>query len=123
MEVKVKELREHHVIFTVNNALVDNGAANEGYPSGSYARGGLVMPEVVHQIVVLRINDQNAGGGGGGNGGVGGLGGNGWFSFGLSGGHGGTPLQTYGAAPTYPVTTYYSPSQTYHGWWWWSRYN
>ncbi|HEY4964789.1 MAG TPA: T9SS type A sorting domain-containing protein, partial [Puia sp.] len=32
-----------------------------------------------------------------------------------SGGHGGTPLQTYGAGPIYPVTTYYSPSRLIMG--------
>ncbi len=101
--------------ITVNNALVDNGAANEGYPSGSYARGGAGNAGGGASDSDPTANDQNAGGGGGGNGGVGGLGGNGWFSFGLSGGHGGTPLQTYGAAPTYPITTYYSPSRLIMG--------
>ncbi len=101
--------------ITVNNALVDNGAANEGYPSGSYARGAPGNAGGGASDSDPSANDQNAGGGGGGNGGVGGLGGNGWFSFGLSGGHGGTPLQTYGAAPTYPVTTYYSPSRLIMG--------
>ncbi len=101
--------------ITVNNALVDNGAANEGYPSGSYARGGAGNAGGGASDSDPTSNDQNAGGGGGGNGGIGGLGGNGWFSFGLSGGHGGTPLQTYGVAPFYPVTTYYSPSRLIMG--------
>ena len=101
--------------ITVNNALVDNGAANEGYPSGSYARGGPGNAGGGGSDSDPTSNDQNSGGGGGANGGVGGLGGNGWFSFGLSGGHGGTPLQTYGAAPFYPVTTYYSPSRLIMG--------
>jgi Secretion system C-terminal sorting domain len=101
--------------ITVNNALVDNGAANEGYPSGSYARGGAGNAGGGASDSDPTSNDQNAGGGGGGNGGVGGLGGNGWFSFGLSGGHGGTPLQTYGAAPTYPITTYYGPGRLIMG--------
>jgi hypothetical protein len=101
--------------ITVNNALVDNGAANEGYPSGSYARGGAGNAGGGASDSRPANNDENAGGGGGGNGGMGGLGGNGWFSFGLSGGHGGTPLQTYGASPIYPVTTYYSPSRLIMG--------
>ena len=101
--------------LTINNVLVDNGAANEGYPSGSYARGGAGNAGGGASDSRPASNDENAGGGGGGNGGVGGLGGNGWFSFGLSGGHGGTPLQTYGAAPIYPVTTYYSPSRLIMG--------
>src|SRR5664279_269866 len=101
--------------ITVNNALVDNGAANEGYPSGSYARGGAGNAGGGASDSRPASNDENAGGGGGGNGGMGGLGGNGWFSFGLSGGHGGTPLQTYGAGPIYPVTTYYSPSRLIMG--------
>ncbi len=38
------------------------------------------------------------------------LGGNGWFSFGFTGGHGGTAFQTYA-----PTTTYYSPSRLIMG--------
>jgi hypothetical protein len=91
-----------------NNALVDNVV--EGYPSGSYARGGAGNAGGGASDSNPTSNDQNAGGGGGGNGGAGGLGGNGWFSFGLSGGHGGTAFQTYG-----PVTTYYSPSRLIMG--------
>ncbi len=56
-----------------------------------------VMPVVAVQTVIPDSNDQNSGGGGGGNGGAGGLGGNGWFSFGYTGGRGGTAFQTYGA--------------------------
>jgi hypothetical protein len=96
-----------------NNVLVDNVV--EGYPSGSYCRGGAGNAGGGATDSDPSANDQNAGGGGGGNGGSGGLGGNGWFSFGLTGGHGGTPLQTYGAAPIYPITTYYSPSRLIMG--------
>ena len=72
----------------VNNALVDNVV--EGYPGGSNARGGPANGGGGATDSNPTSNDQNAGGGGGGNGGAGGLGGNGWFSFGFSGGHGGT---------------------------------
>ncbi len=88
----------------VNNALVDNGVANEGYPGGSNARGGPANGGGGATDSDPTSNDQNAGGGGGGNGGAGGLGGNGWFSFGYSGGHGGTAF-SIGA------TNYYSPSR------------
>src|SRR5450432_833878 len=92
----------------INNSLVDNVV--EGYPSGSYARGGAGNAGGGASDSNPNSNDQNAGGGGGGNGGAGGLGGNGWQSFGLSGGHGGTAFQTYG-----PVITYYSPKRLIMG--------
>ncbi len=87
----------------VNNALLDN--VLEGYPSGSYARGAPANGGGGATDSDPTSNDQNAGGGGGGNGGAGGLGGNGWFSFGLTGGRGGSAFSTTG-----PVT-YYSPSR------------
>jgi hypothetical protein len=93
-----------------NNATVDNGAANEGYPGGSYARGAVANAGGGAADSDPPSNDQNAGGGGGGNGGSGGNGGNGWQSFGVTGGYGGTPFQTYG-----PTTTYYSPSRLIMG--------
>ncbi len=87
-----------------NNALVDNTI--EGYPGGSYARGAPANAGGGASDSDPSSNDQNAGGGGGGNGGTGGLGGNGWYSFGFTGGHGGTAFQTFS-----PTTTYYSPSR------------
>ena len=89
-------------------ALVNTGV--EGYPSGSYARGGAGNAGGGGSDSNPTNNDQNSGGGGGGNGGAGGLGGNGWFSFGFTGGRGGTAFQTYG-----PITTYYSPSRLIMG--------
>jgi hypothetical protein len=85
-----------------NNVLVDNVV--EGYPGGSNARGGPANGGGGATDSNPVSNDQNAGGGGGGNGGAGGLGGNGWFSFGFSGGHGGTAF-SIGA------TNYYSPKR------------
>jgi hypothetical protein len=99
--------------LTVNNALVDLGALNEGYPGGSYARGGAANAGGGASDSHPSANDQNAGGGGGGNGGAGGLGGNGWQSFGLSGGHGGTAFATFTAGPV--TTTYYSPGRLIMG--------
>jgi hypothetical protein len=96
--------------LTINNVLVDNGAANEGYPGGSYARGAPGNAGGGASDSDPTSNDQNAGGGGGGNGGAGGLGGNGWFSFGFSGGKGGTAFQTY-----VPTVSYYSPSRLIMG--------
>jgi hypothetical protein len=93
-----------------NNALVDNGAANEGYPGGSYARGAVANGGGGAADSDPPSNDQNAGGGGGGNGGTGGTGGNGWQSFGVTGGYGGTKFQTYS-----PTVTYYSPSRLIMG--------
>src|SRR5450432_4635061 len=90
-----------YVLF--NGALVDNIV--EGYPSGSRARGAPGNAGGGATDSDPTSNDQNAGGGGGGNGGAGGLGGNGWFSFGFSGGKGGSMFATTG-----PVT-YYSPSR------------
>jgi hypothetical protein len=89
-------------------ALVNTGL--EGYPSGSYARGAPGNAGGGGSDSNPTNNDQNSGGGGGGNGGAGGLGGNGWFSFGFTGGRGGSPFQTSG-----PVTTYYSPSRLIMG--------
>ena len=89
-------------------ALVNTGV--EGYPSGSYARGAPGNAGGGGSDSNPSSNDQNSGGGGGGNGGSGGLGGNGWFSFGYTGGRGGTPFQTYG-----PVVTYYAPNRLIMG--------
>ncbi len=91
-----------------NNALVDNVV--EGYPGGSYSRGAPGNAGGGATDSNPTSNNQNAGGGGGGNGGAGGLGGNGWYSFGFSGGHGGSSFKT--ASPT---TTYASPSRLIMG--------
>jgi hypothetical protein len=89
-------------------ALVNTGA--EGYPSGSYARGGAGNAGGGGSDSDPNNNDQNSGGAGGGNGGAGGGGGNGWFSFGVTGGRGGTAFRTYA-----PNTFYYSPSRLIMG--------
>jgi len=89
-------------------ALVNTGV--EGYPSGSYARGGPGNAGGGASDSDPDNNDQNAGGGGGGNGGAGGNGGNGWYSFGATGGKGGTAFRTYG-----PNTFYYSPGRLIMG--------
>ena len=99
MAVKQKELPVHRDLSTLITLLVDNVV--EGYPGGSNARGGPANGGGGATDSNPASNDQNAGGGGGGNGGAGGLGGNGWFSFGFSGGHGGTAF-SIGA------TNYYS---------------
>ncbi|HEV3222849.1 MAG TPA: T9SS type A sorting domain-containing protein [Puia sp.] len=91
-----------------NNVLVDNVV--EGYPGGSYCRGGPGNAGGGATDSDPSANDQNAGGGGGGNGGAGGLGGNGWFSFGFTGGRGGTAFQTYS-----PIVTYYAPNRLIMG--------
>jgi hypothetical protein len=83
----------------------------EGYPSGSYARGGAGNAGGGGTDSDPDQNDQNSGGGGGGNGGAGGLGGNGWYSFGVTGGMGG-----YRFATTNPSTVnYYSPGRLIMG--------
>jgi hypothetical protein len=95
-----------------NNALVDNGAANEGYPGGSYARGAPGNAGGGANDNDPPGNDQNAGGGGGGNGGAGGGGGRGWFSGGYVGGRGGTAFVTF---PISAATTYYAPNRLIMG--------
>jgi len=70
--------------------LVDNGAANEGYPNGSYARGAPGTAGGGGTDGDPPANDDNSGGGGGANGGTGGLGGDGWHATTPSGGYGGT---------------------------------
>ena len=98
--------------ITVNNALVDNGAANEGYPGGSYARGAPGNAGGGGSDTRPNNNDENSGGGGGGNGGAGGVGGNGWFAFGATGGRGGTSFVTF---PITAATTYYAPNRLIMG--------
>jgi hypothetical protein len=94
--------------LNVNNVLVNTGV--EGYPSGSYARGAPGNAGGGATDSDPGSNDQNAGGGGGGNGGAGGLGGNGWYSFGYTGGRGGSQFSTTG-----PTTNYYSPGRLIMG--------
>ncbi len=91
-----------------NTTLITN--PSEGYPGGSYARGGAGNAGGGGTDSNPDANDQNSGGGGGGNGGAGGLGGNGWYSFGYTGGKGGFLFATMG-----PYTTYYSPNRLIMG--------
>ncbi|PWT77185.1 MAG: hypothetical protein C5B59_04615 [Bacteroidetes bacterium] len=93
-----------------NGVLLDNGAAKEGYPNGSFARGapGNAGGGATDSDPIS--NDQNAGGGGGANGGIGGYGGNGWYSFGATGGRGGMNFLN----PT-TYAPYYSPSRLVMG--------
>ncbi len=72
----------------VNNAgtLLDNGAANEGYPGGSYGRGAPGNAGGGGNDGVPASNSENSGGAGGGNGGAGGRGGNAWNSGAVVGG-------------------------------------
>ena len=65
----------------INNAgaLLDNGAANEGYLNGSYGRGAPANAGGGGTDGQPSSNAYNSGGGGGGNGGAGGVGGNAWF--------------------------------------------
>ena len=60
--------------------LLDNGAAVEGYPNGSYGRGAPGNAGGGSTDGDVAGNSQNSGGAGGGNGGVGGRGGNTWSS-------------------------------------------
>jgi uncharacterized repeat protein (TIGR01451 family) len=62
---------------------------NEGYPSGSFARGAPGNAAGGATDADPTANDQNDGGGGGANGGTGGNGGFAWNSAGLVGGYGG----------------------------------
>jgi len=78
-----------------NGTLLDNGL--EGYPNGSYARGGAGNAGGGSTDGNPGANDENSGGGGGGNGGYGGIGGNAWNSGLVSGGYGGAPFP--GSAP------------------------
>ena len=95
-----------------NFTLIDNVV--EGYPSGSFARGGAGNAGGGATDSDPPANDQNAGGGGGGNGGIGGNGGWGWKTAGISGGFGGFSFTTVSlVAPT--VVTYNSPSRLIMG--------
>ena len=93
-----------------NFTLVDNVV--EGYPGGSFARGAPGNAGGGATDSDPASNDQNAGGGGGGNGGSGGTGGNGWFTFGATGGRGGTRFRTTSPAP---ITIWSSPSRLIMG--------
>ncbi|PAX45787.1 hypothetical protein CK510_29845, partial [Brunnivagina elsteri CCALA 953] len=75
-----------------NNTLIDNGAANEGYPDGSYGRGAPGNAgggSTDGNPANSGGNDENSGGGGGGNGSTGGLGGRSFKSDRYVGGFGG----------------------------------
>jgi hypothetical protein len=74
--------------------LTDNGAANDGYPNGSFARGapgnaGGGGTDGNEDGSGDTTNQNNCGGGGGGNGGAGGVGGNCWNTGHVAGGLGG----------------------------------
>jgi Secretion system C-terminal sorting domain len=100
----------NYLIGGVNNGnyvVLDNGAANEGYPNGSFGRGAPGNAGGGGTDSDPTSNDQNSGGGGGGNGNIGGFGGNGWSSFGATGGRGGSDFINLLLSP-YPA--YYSPS-------------
>jgi len=92
-----------------NFTLIDNVV--EGYPSGSFARGGAGNAGGGATDSNPPANDQNAGGGGGGNGGIGGNGGWGWKTAGISGGFGGFSFVT--VKPS--VVNHYSPSKLIMG--------
>ncbi|MBS1564206.1 MAG: hypothetical protein JST39_07440, partial [Bacteroidetes bacterium] len=76
----------------VNNGgvLLDNGAAAEGYPNGSYGMGAPGNAGGGGTDGKPTSNDQNSGGGGGANGGSGGKGGNSWSSNLATGGEQGS---------------------------------
>ena len=63
-----------------NGTLLDNGAAVEGYPNGSFAMGAPGNAGGGGTDGAPLANSHNSGGGGGGNGGAGGKGGNSWSS-------------------------------------------
>ncbi len=72
--------------------VLDAGAAQEGYPNGSYARGAPGNAGGGGTDGNPPANDENTGGGGGSNYGIGGQGGNAWNSGDTSGGRGGAPF-------------------------------
>ena len=84
----------------INNTTVYNTGPNftdlttEGYPNGSYARGGPGNAGGGGTDGNPTNNDQNSGGGGGSNYGFGGQGGNAWNSGDPSGGRGGAPFSS-----------------------------
>jgi uncharacterized repeat protein (TIGR01451 family) len=82
--------------FTEATSATSSGQANDGYPSGSMARGAPGNAGGGGTDTNPSANNQNSGGGAGGNGGPGGNGGFGWSSAGLGGGFGGF---------TFPATT------------------
>jgi len=75
-----------------NDTLLDNGAANEGFLNGSYARGAAGNGGGGGTDGSPADNEENSGGGGGGNAGYGGMGGNTWRSALIRGGFGGAPF-------------------------------
>lgn len=76
--------------FVANATLTAaTNTGNEGYPSGSFARGAPGNAAGGATDADPTVNDQNDGGGGGANGGNGGNGGFAWNSAGLVGGFGG----------------------------------
>ncbi|HVM70462.1 MAG TPA: hypothetical protein VMT91_01800, partial [Anaerolineales bacterium] len=80
---------------TTNQVTTDTGV--EGYPNGSYGRGGAGNGGGGSTDGDTAANDDNSGGGGGGNGGFGGMGGWAWNTQIVDGGFGGAPFP--GTAP------------------------
>jgi hypothetical protein len=80
-----------------NNTLLDNGAALEGYPGGSFAAGAPGNAGGGGTDGNPINNNENSGGGGGSNGGPGGKGGNSWSSNMVVGGE---PGATFAQATT-----------------------
>ena len=76
-------------VLSSTGTLIDNGAANEGLPNGSYARGAPGNAGGGGTDADAAGNTENDGGGGGGNGGAGGMGGNSWNTNLALGGYGG----------------------------------
>lgn len=76
-------------VLSSTGTLVDNGAANEGLPNGSYGRGAPATAGGGGTDADAAGNTQNDGGGGGGNGGAGGMGGESWNTHYALGGYGG----------------------------------
>ena len=75
--------------FTATTTATATGQANDGYPSGSMARGAPGNAGGGGTDGDPKANDENSGGGGGANGGLGGNGGFAWQSAGIGGGFGG----------------------------------
>ena len=92
-----------YIYDSASGLVIDTGAANEGYPNGSFARGAPGNAGGGGTDGNPAANDDNSGGGGGGNGGIGGRGGNSWRSNLPVGGYGGDDFSV-GAAPSYAAS-------------------
>ena len=92
-----------YIYDSASGLVIDTGAANEGYPNGSFARGAPGNAGGGGTDGNPAANDDNSGGGGGGDGGIGGRGGNSWRSNLPVGGYGGDDFSV-GAAPSYAAS-------------------